>query len=206
MHVPQQRRVDQNEGRALLPHKHPQVYQQAGNKSDKGKRKQREENRVPRGHSQHPPAQAAWHRERVARAGGLPVPPPGGEGACPKGKGKEEKQKAKRKGKRKREKEGRKAQERISAIIEKSFQTSCTKAQLPKDTKVQRHKSTWTASNFSVTSSKAVRRPSHPTYKKTHPKRVLSPETRRKARYCTQRCRDPLTASSSQETLPRTVR
>ena len=36
MHVPQQRRVDQNEGKALLPHKHPKVYQPAGKHFLKG--------------------------------------------------------------------------------------------------------------------------------------------------------------------------
>ena len=36
-----------------------------------------------------------------------------------------------------------------------------------------------------------------------HPKFTKRPEPRRKARYCTQRCRDPLTASNSQETLPK---
>ena len=39
-HVSQQRCADQNEGKTPLPHKHPQVYQQVGNKIDKGKHKQ----------------------------------------------------------------------------------------------------------------------------------------------------------------------
>ena len=71
-------------------------------------------NRVPRGCSQHPPAHAAWHRERVARAGGLPVPPPGGEGACPKEKERKKNKKRKGKGKRKeRRKEEKRKKESV---------------------------------------------------------------------------------------------
>ena len=52
-----------------------------------------------------------------------------------------------------------KTQARTSAIKENSFQTSCTKAQLPKDAKVQRHKSTGTASNSLETSPKNGAKP-----------------------------------------------
>ena len=100
-----------------------------------------------------------------------------------------------------------KTREITSAIKENSFQTSCTKAQLPKDTKVQRHKSTGTASNFPETSPKNGAKTQQPSVEKHALKRCCSPETRRKEiNYTQRRCRDPLTASNSQETLPRTVR
>jgi hypothetical protein len=88
-----------------------------------------------------------------------------------------------------------KTQARTSAINENSFQTSCTKAQLPKDTKVQRHKSTGTASNSPETSPKNGAKTQQPNVEKHALKRCCSPETRRKKRYATQRCRDPLLRS-----------
>ena len=88
-----------------------------------------------------------------------------------------------------------KTQARTSAIKENSFQTSYTKAQLPKDTKVQRHKSTGTASNSPESSPKNGAKTQQPNVEKHALKRCCSPETKRKERYSTQRCRDPLLRS-----------
>jgi hypothetical protein len=57
-------------------------------------------------------------------------------------------------------KRGRKenSKARTSAIKENSFQTSCTKAQLPKDTKVQRHKSTRAVKTTAVETALKLRK------------------------------------------------
>jgi hypothetical protein len=91
-----------------------------------------------------------------------------------KEKRKTKKEKRKKK-KEKRKKKKEKTQARTSAIKEKSFQTSCTKTQLPKDTKVQRHKSTGTASNFLVTSPKNGAKTQQPSVEKHALKRCCSP-------------------------------